>query len=154
MWSAAARAAEVAVWWVVLWGVWMLTLSSVTLAETVVAGVAALPAAAAAVATRRVEQVAWRPAWSWVRWALVWPVAVVADTGRVLADAVRRRSGEFDEVDLPVERGQLRSSRRTFAALTLTSTPSTIVVDVPEEPRFPVHVLGRGRPRMDREVTR
>lgn len=154
MGPAAARAAEVAVWWVVLWGVWMLTLSSVTLAETVVAGVATLPAAAAAVAVRRAERVAWRPAVAWARWAAVWPIAVVADAGRVLADAVRRSSGEFGEIDLPEERGERRAARRTFAALTLTSTPATLVVDVPEEPRFTVHRLGHGRPRMDREVTK
>lgn len=152
--SAAAYAAEVAVWWVVLWGVWILTLSSVTSQESVVAGVATLPAATAAVAVRRAERVAWRPDWSWGRWVLVWPVGVVADSVRVLAFAVRRRRGSFESLELPSERGRLRSARRTFAALTLNSTPSTVVVDVPEEPRFTVHVLGRGRPRLDRTVTR
>jgi len=151
---AAARGAEIAVWWVVLCGVWTLTLSAVTLQESVLAGVATLPAAATAVAARRAEKVAWRPALAWARWALVWPVAVVADAGRVLADAVRRRPGAFTDLDLPEEHGPRRSARRTFAALTLTSTPGAVVVDVPDEPRFTVHLLGRGRPHLERAVTR
>lgn len=152
--STLGTAAEAAGWWIVLWGVWTLTLSSVTFQESVIAAAATLPAAAAAVATRRVERVAWRPAWSWAKWAMVWPVAVVADTGRVLVAAVRRRPGEFTEIDLPDETGRRRTARRAFAALTLSATPGTVVVDVPPEPRFTVHVLTRGRPRLERWVTR
>lgn len=149
-----ARAVELAGWWAGLWGVWTLTLSAVTLQESVVAALATLPAAATAVAVRRAERASWRPARSWARWALIWPAAVAADTVRVMADAVRRRPGELTDLDLPDEHGPRRSARRTFAALTLTSTPGALVVDVPEEPRLTVHLLGRGRPHLEREVTR
>lgn len=150
--SGLARAGEVALWWVLLWGMWTLTLSTVTLAESVVAVVATLPAAASAVAARRAERVGWRPALSWLRWAPVWGVAVVADTGRVLWAAARRRTGEFTEVDISGEPGQRRAARRAFAALTLTSTPGTLVVDVPPDDNMAVHSLTTGPPYLERKV--
>ena len=150
--SSLARAAEVALWWVVLWGMWTLTLSTVTLAESLVAVAATLPAAASAVAARRAERVGWRPALSWARWALVWPVAVAADTGRVLVAVARRRTGDFADVDVSGEAGQRRSARRAFAALALTSTPGAVVLDVSHEDDMVVHALGGGPPHMERKV--
>lgn len=148
-------AAEAGGWWIALWGVWALTLSAFSLAETVTAAVVTAPAAAAAVAARRAERVAWHPAASAravLRCVAVWPAAVVCDTVRVVAAALTGRggSGAVTEVRLPPGRAESTAARGAFTTLALGSTPSSVVVDVPRGDRLRVHGLAAGPPRLGR----
>src|SRR4051794_1105451 len=88
-------------------GTWLLTLSSVSAAELVVAALATAPCAAVAVAARRAVGGSWSPRPRWTAWLVPLPVAVLADTGRVLGRAAavlagrRIPDGELREVQLP-----------------------------------------------------
>ena len=152
--------AEMAFWWAACTGIWLLTLSSVSLSESLVAIGAALPCALLAVAARRAVHGYWpvRPAWA--RWLLPLPAAVLADTLRVLGLAagvlVGRRipPGELRSVDLSPERttGD-RQAHHAVAVLLTTATPGTVVLDVGgRSGRMSFHALGSGRPRMEEVV--
>lgn len=143
-------------------GLWLLTLSSVTLPEVLVAIAAAVPSAALAVAARRAVGGAWAPRPAWMSWLLPLPVAVVGDTVRVLRIAagvlVGRRvpSGEIREVRLPRDRPAARwHTRRATAAGLVTAAPGTVVLDVDgTSGRMLLHSLGSGRPAMEEVVRR
>lgn len=156
-----ARLVEVVWWWGVAVGVWVLTLSSATLPELVVAAGCGLPCAVAARAGRLTVGGGWRPRWRWLAWLVPLPVAVVADAVRVLAAAVRhlgsdRPAGELREIALPAgEPDQVAAARQALMTLTLSSTPGTFVVDAdPKAGRLVVHSLTEGRPRMEDVVRR
>lgn len=143
-------------------GLWLLTLSSVNPAEVVVAVVAALPCAALAVAARRAVGGSWRPRPAWARWLLPLPVAVLADTVRVLGLAAgvllgrRIPDGEVRTVDLPRDRpAGTRRARAAAAAALVSAAPGTVVLDVEmRSGRMLVHALGAGRPAMEEVVAR
>lgn len=103
---------EVASWWVVCVGLWLLTLSSISTSEVVVATAAGLPCAVLAVLARRAVEGSWPPRPAWACWLLPLPVAVVADSVRVLGLAagvlVGRRipEGEVRRVRLPRDRDE------------------------------------------------
>lgn len=72
------------VWWLVLAGVWLATVSTVSVAELVVGLIAALVCAVAASAGRWAADGRWRVRAGWSRWFLVTLSTVVGDTVRVL----------------------------------------------------------------------
>lgn len=154
------RLLEVASWWAACIGLWLLTLSSISLSEVVVAAAAGLPCAIVAVAARRAVDGSWPPHAGWTRWLVVLPVAVVADTARVLGIAagvlVGRRilGGDVREEPLLRDRtAALRPTREAAATLLVTATPGTLVLDADaEHGRMVVHSLGAGRPSMDSVV--
>ena len=143
-------------------GTWLLTLSSVSGAELLTATVAAVPCGALAVVVRRVVGGAWAPSPRWARWLLPLPVAVLADTARVLAIAAgvlagrRIPDGRIRSVELPRERPGTRWRARQVTAVALvTATPGTVVVDVAEDSgRMLLHDLGAGRPALEEVVRR
>lgn len=132
---------EVACWWAACVGLWLLTLSSISTSEVLVATAAGLPCAVLAVLARRTVEGAWPPRPAWVRWLLPLPVAVVADTVRMLGLAagapVGRRipEGEIRRVRLPRDRHEgERHTREAAAVLLVTASPGTVVLDVPLTP--------------------
>lgn len=154
--------AEVAFWWAAGVGVWLLTLSSVSLPEALIATGCALPCAVLAVVARRAVDGSWPVRPGWARWLLPLPAAVVADAVRVLGLAtlvlVGRRVPAGDEHtvalhrDRPVRRWR---ARQALATVLVTATPGTVVLDVDEESaELRVHGLGSGRPSMEEVVRR
>jgi hypothetical protein len=61
------RAVEILCWWVLLTGLWLVTLSSVSAPELLAAGLCAIPCAFTAQTARRAMNGAWRPAPRWSR---------------------------------------------------------------------------------------
>lgn len=148
---------EAVVWWGLCLGVWLVTLSAVSGQELVVATPLGLVSGVLAVIARRVAGNRWRLRPQWFLPVLLVPVAILADTVRVLAAAVTRPSGRF--VDLPVSQGAGDGApargRRALATMVITVSPGTIVVDIdPETGRATVHTLNAGRPHMEEVVAR
>jgi multisubunit Na+/H+ antiporter MnhE subunit len=160
--SALARfLAEVLVWTAACVGIWLLTLSSVSRSELLVALACALPCALLAAAGRRAVQGSWAPRPSWLRWLLPLPLAVAGDTARVLGRAVaalagRRPIGAVRSVALRRDRPAARwRARQAVAAALVSATPGTVVVDVDGDTgRMALHALGAGRPAMEEVVSR
>jgi multisubunit Na+/H+ antiporter MnhE subunit len=153
---------EVALWWAACVGTWLLTLSSVNTAELVAAVAAGLPCAVVAVLARRAVRGPLSPRAAWLRWLLPVPVAVLADSARVLAVAagalVGRRipEGDLRRVTLPRDRSAGAWQNRQAAAVILVSaSPGSVVLDVDvDSGEALVHVLTTGRPDVLKAVQR
>lgn len=150
------RVVEVLVWWAAPFGVWLLTLSTLPVAELTVAAAAALLCAVAATVGRRAADERWRVRARWLRWLVVLPVAVVADACRVLLVPLRRQPqgrppGRLREIRLePETDGTLATTRLAVATTVLSVAPGTFVVDThSEDDVLVVHSLVDGSPRMD-----
>jgi hypothetical protein len=162
-----ARIAETAAFWLLLTGLWLLTLSSVAGSELVAAVVLALPAAVAAGTARRAVGASWR-------WPLGWPrrlvapavavlavavlvVSVLADTARVLAAVARRPCarggrGRLARVELAAEASPERAAaRRAAAVLVLSLSPGSVVVAATGD-ELTVHEFAAGRPRLSEVI--
>jgi multisubunit Na+/H+ antiporter MnhE subunit len=153
---------EVAFWWAVGIGLWLLTLSSVSTQELVAAVVTGLPCAVMAVLARRAVRGPLRPRPAWLRWSLPVPVAVLTDSVRVLAVAAgallgrRIPDGDLRRVALPRDRDATDWQNRQAAAVVLVSaSPGTVVLDVdPDSGEALVHELASGRPDLLAAVRR
>lgn len=153
--------AEVLFWWAACAGIWLLTLSSVSLPELLVAAGCALPCAVLAVTARRAVRGSWPLQPDWLRWLPPLPVAVVADGVRVLGRGAgvligRVPTGELRTVQLHRDRAAGRwRTRQALATVLVTATPGTVVLDVAEDSgEMRVHALGAGRPSMEEVVRR
>lgn len=143
-------------------GIWLLTLSSVSVPELVTAALAAAPVAVVAVAARRAVGGSWALRPRWTAWLLPLPAAVLADTVRVLRIAVTALAGRgvpggrVREVRLPRDRPASRwRTRQATAAGLVSAAPGTVVLDVDERSgRVLLHDLGSGRPAMEEVVRR
>lgn len=126
--------AEVVFWWAATLGVWLLTLSSVDDADLIVATPLALACALVAAAARGALAARWRYPPRAAVWALRLPIAIVADTARVLALPWRRLLGRLPQegvlVRVPVAPGADVEpvSWRTAAAVLVSATPGTCVL--------------------------
>lgn len=153
---------EAVFWEAACTGLWLLTLSSVNTPELATALCAAVPCAVLAVTARRAVGGSWAPRPRWTTWLVPLPVAVLADTARVLARAAgvlagrRIPDGRVREVRLPRDRPSARWRTRQAAATGLvTAAPGTVVLDVDERSgRMLLHALGDGRPSMEEVVRR
>jgi multisubunit Na+/H+ antiporter MnhE subunit len=148
------RVLEAVVWWGVCTGVWLLTLSAVTSEEVVLALAAGAVCGPLAVLGRELAGGRWRPQLRWARWLAAIPVAVVAETVRILAMSYspRRRTGQLSTVQLPGrERADVAAARDGLAALAIATSPAAYVVDTdPDRREWQVHLLGRpARSRVD-----
>jgi multisubunit Na+/H+ antiporter MnhE subunit len=154
------RVVEVVVWWALLVGVWLVMLVAFSPVELVAGAVAALPCAAAAVAGRRAIGGVWRARPGWLRWLLPLPLAVVAESGRVLLVPFRRGSrrsgsGRLEEVRLQRERPQaVARTRQAIATIVVSVPPGTLVVDVrSDDDVLVVHRLVGGRGRLEEAIS-
>jgi multisubunit Na+/H+ antiporter MnhE subunit len=148
---------ESAVWWALCLGVWLISLSAISLQELIVATLAALPCGVLATAARVVAGNAWKPRPAWFGPLALLPVAIVTDTVQVLAAAVRRRPVEFSAVDVPESRGDTPrgAGRRAVATLVISTSPGTLVADTdPESGTLLVHKLAWRGPQMEQVVGR
>lgn len=112
--SRATLVVEGTVWWAVLVGVWLLTLTTVTLPELVVAAVAAVPCAGAATAARAAYRASWRPGKALVRSLPLVPMEVVRELVRGPSDGTVR--------EVPV-------TESGVATVVLSLSPGTVVLD-------------------------
>jgi multisubunit Na+/H+ antiporter MnhE subunit len=120
-----ARAGETLVWWLVLVGVWVSTLSTVTAQEVVAATVAGLPCAVAATVARRTYRGRWKPVRAWRL-----PVAILRDCAALLSrdSAIRR---------IPVQ-----PKEKAVQTMVVSASPGTVVLD-DEGRSLVVHAVGR-----------
>jgi multisubunit Na+/H+ antiporter MnhE subunit len=133
-------------WWVLLVGVWVLTLSTVSGSELIVAGLCALPCAVVALLAGRALRSRWRMPAAALRWVPAVAVGAVTDTVRVLLG----RSGP-PRVRAVVLRdagagAAARDTRRALATIAIAATPGSVVLDERGDRGLGVHVLGTGRP--------
>jgi multisubunit Na+/H+ antiporter MnhE subunit len=128
------RTVEILCWWVLLTGLWLVTLSSVSAPELLAAGFCAIPCAFAARTARRAMNGAWRPTPRWFSWLPRLPHAIVTDTAMALALVLRhpeRASGELETVDLPDEPPEVVHARQAIGTVVIGCSPGTMVVDCP-----------------------
>jgi len=152
--------AELLFWWAASMGIWLITLSSMSLPEVSIAAASGLPCAVAAVAARKAVGGSWPPRPAWLRWAAPLPVAVVADGVRVLGRAAgvlvgrRIEEGEIRPVQLPRERpAPQRQSREAMAVALTNASPGTVVFDLDDDSgQMLLHALGSGAPSMEEAV--
>jgi multisubunit Na+/H+ antiporter MnhE subunit len=160
-----ARLIETLVWWVALCGLWLLTLSTFPTPELVAAVVVALPCAAAATVARRAVGASWRVRPGWARWLRPLPVAVLADTVRVLAVVLRRpvvraeRGRLLRVVPHPESDARYAATQRALAVIALSLPPGSVVVGADDAPgrdgdELLLHVLADGPPRMNEVIER
>lgn len=141
---------EFAVWAGLCFGVWLLTLSSVTSQDVLLAALAAVLAALCAVGGRKIAGGRWRFRISWARWYLGLPVAIVLDTAKVLflVYSARRQYGRTATIDLPDdEEHDLAAGRCAVGAMALSASPGAYVADAdPAEHKMTVHTVGSPAP--------
>lgn len=133
-------------WWLALFGIYLIIISTISITELIVGAVFAAVCAAAGVACSRVLL---KDAGSFrvpPRVLPFLPPQVVYD-GRVLV--LPRPEGRFERLRLP------RGTANGVATLLLSTAPGTYVVRVSgDRNRLLVHRIGDGPSRFDREVMR
>jgi multisubunit Na+/H+ antiporter MnhE subunit len=154
-------ALEVLWWWGAAVGIWLITLSSVTVPEVAVAIGCGLPCGLAARAGRRALGNTWRPRPEWVLWIGPLAVSIIVDEVRVMRLAAVRLlgrpvGGELRNVPLPGDQPDtVASAHRALASVCISATPGTFVIDGdPEEDELVIHSLASGWPHLDRVVAR
>ena len=132
----------VALWSLVVLGIWLLTLSALSWGELVVGSACSVAVGVIAIAAQRAVGVSWKPTVASLRPFLVLPFAIASDAVQVLSLLVRRRrdSGQFGTI----ETGEAGSSpqvstRRALATVGTTATPAAIVVDVDDQGVMTLH---------------
>lgn len=142
-------------WWVTLWGIWLLALSTAPPVEFMAAAAAGLLCALLVPLVRRITGVSWHARWRWLVWLAALPVTALTETVAVLSLPLRDRdAGSWQRVPLAEEDSERRSTgQRAAAAFVLSATPGTFVVDSPPDEPLLVHVLASGHPRLDRLVS-
>lgn len=150
---------EAAVWWAVLIGIWMITVSPPDWPDVWVATGAALLCTILTVAARHALEDRWRPGRETLLWPLLIPVAAVADTFRVLTlplRATRIAPHRRDLVTVRLPRGgpePRAAMRRAEGTLVVSATPATMVVDCsPEDDTLLVHQIASGPPDLIKVV--
>ena len=150
---------EAACWFVAGVVIWLLTASTITVTELVIAAATSAACGAFATAARRVTGVRVRPTRAWLRWAALVPGQAAGDTWR-LAGWLARGAHEITETDalaeLPIAAGAAPRAvgARAAAIGALSATPGSVVLDADDEGRMLVHRLVGGRPNLDTQVTR
>lgn len=147
------RVSEVAVWWAACVGTWLLTLSSVNLEDLCVAIPAGLLCGLAATTGRRLAGGRWRPQLRWVRWLVVLPIGVVADTvgvwkaaARAAVDPARRGRRQVSRVPIG-EPASVAAARQALVTLVVSASPGSLVIDVdPDAGELLVHSLADSAP--------
>jgi multisubunit Na+/H+ antiporter MnhE subunit len=138
-------------------GVWLITLSAVSMEDLVVATLVSFPCGVLAVVGRVATRHTWGLRPVWLVPLLTLPIAIVSDTFQVLSSAVLRRPGRFDSIAVGggVGDGARAQGRRAIASFWVTVTPGSLVADIdPGTGEALIHVLAERGPRMQRLATR
>lgn len=121
---------EATCWAVVAVGIWLATLSSVTLPETCFALGAGAVCGIAAWAARGALGGSWRVRMRWLWWLLPLSVSILVETGELVRMALTRPHGGrlavYDFSDEPAER---LIGREAVGTIALSATPGTVVAD-------------------------
>jgi multisubunit Na+/H+ antiporter MnhE subunit len=147
------RAIEVTAWAAACVGIWLLTLSSVTVPDLCLAVPAGMLCGVLAAAGRRLAGGRWQPQLRWAVWLLTLPVAVIADTIGVWRAAAR---AAFDPGQRARERllqlpggepDDVAATRRGIATLAFSASPGSYVLDFdPDRRELLIHTLADSAP--------
>ena len=145
---------EIAAWWAVGVGVWLVTLNTYSIAELITAAVLAVPSAVAARAGRRAAGLRWRVDPRWSRWLVALPSSIAHDLVVALSLVVRHGDDEFRSLPLPKEPTEAaRTAREAVTTAVLSATPGTVVVEANEaHDELLVHALPGDHTRLEREL--
>ncbi|MFD9962307.1 hypothetical protein [Amycolatopsis sp. NPDC058986] len=116
---------RVLAWWAALTAAWLLTMSTVDIAEFVAAAIAAVPCAVIVPFVGRALGGIEKPRVSWLRWFTHIPLAVTTETVRALRT---RETGHFETLRLPADRV---AARQAVATVAIGLSPGAMVADVP-----------------------
>lgn len=147
---------EIAVWWALSLGVWLMSLSAVSSEEYIVAVLASLPCGVAAAGARWAIGESWTLRPAWLAPALLLPVAVFTDAAQVLASPLwsRRRGGRFSTIATGHAGDSARArAGRAVATMIVSTTPGTYVLDIdPDSGEMLVHSLAPKGPSVEKAV--
>lgn len=149
--------AEVLAWAVLCTGIWVATLSAVSVPDVVTAGAVGLLCGGLATAGRRATGDRWHLAARWLRRAWLLPLAVPLDAVRLLWSACRGDGGGFETVRVTAGQGTgaAAEGRRAAYVVLVSATPASIVLDVdPVTGEALVHRVGSGAPDMAGQAAR
>ncbi len=157
-WASRGRAAEVLVWTLLTWGVWLLSLSAIDDEDLFVGGLCALGCGVVAAATRRAIGARWRPRLAFLAPALWLPLAIVVDSAAVLVSAWRPKRRGAEVVDIHIGAAgstPAATTRRAVAATVASATPASVVLDIdPETGHMVVHSLRSPGPGLHERYAR
>ncbi|MFH5877349.1 hypothetical protein [Arthrobacter sp. NA-172] len=145
---------ELVLWWMAGTLSWLVTVSTVTVPETVAAASTALFCAVLARVARRAMGFQAAARGIWLRWAALVPAAAVTDTVRLARWLAGPRGESLGEQGMPGTGSPKATGWRAGAMIALSSTPGSVVFYFdPDTGRIRVHVLAQGWPRLDRHVS-
>lgn len=145
---------ELVLWWIGGTLSWLVTVSTVTLPETVAAASTALLGAVLARTARRAMGFQAAARGIWLRWAALVPAAAVTDTVRLARWLAGPRGESLQDQRMPGTASPKATGWRAAAMIALSSTPGSVVFySDPDAHRIHVHVLAEGWPRLDRHVS-
>lgn len=145
---------ELVLWWIAGTLSWLVTVSTVTVPETVAAASTALLGAVLARMARRAMGFQAAARGIWLRWAALVPAAAVTDTVRLARWLAVPRGESLKEQRMPGTASPEATGWRAAAMIALSSTPGSVVFySDPDGNRIRVHVLADGWPRLDRQVS-
>jgi hypothetical protein len=146
---------EIMAWAAVSFGIWLATLSSVTVPEMCFAAAAGLPCGVLAWAGRRALGASWRFRPSWALWPAPVALTAVIELAGLVRTAARSDTGRLKTIELPEEDPPLSAGREAAATLALCSTPGSQVAHFdPEEHTMIIHELLSLGPDLDSMVRR
>ncbi len=137
------RVAEIGAWWLVLTGLWVVTLSAPSTSEVLAGAVSAALCAVAGSSARRAMRGSWRPRLSWLRWFGRVPATALRESAAAIVTVFRRPSaGRFTEIAVPEEPTAVHEARLAVAVVAIGCTPAAMVVtSPPDEHTLVVHRL-------------
>jgi hypothetical protein len=146
--------AEGGTWTLAALGLWLATLSSVSLPEVCFALACAIPCGICAVATRRALGDAWHLRRRWLALPLLVAWTALADLAGVMRAASSRSSGRLRHVDLPTEPERTAQARAALFILGISATPGGLAIHVDNGlRRFVVHDLASSGKRIEEVLT-
>jgi hypothetical protein len=150
------RVAEAVGWSAVSCGIWLVTLSGVTLPELLFAIGSSIPCGVLAVVARRSMDASWRFRAGWLLWVAPVVATLAAETVALArATVLGPEPGSLEPVELPPEPDELTRGRSAAATLAFCSTPGSIVAhNDPEQHRLLVHSLLSAGPDLPSVVGR
>ncbi len=144
---------ELALWWLAGTLSWLVTVSTVTVPETVTAVSTALLGAMLARMARRAMGFQAAAQGIWLRWAALVPLAAVTDTVRLAGWLTGPQEETLGEQPMPGTRQPRGRGWRAGAMIALSATPGSVVFSSdPVMNRIRVHVLASGWPDLERHI--
>lgn len=145
---------ELVLWWLAGTLSWLVTVTTVTVAETVAAASTAVLGAVLARMARRAMDFQAAPRRIWLRWAALVPAAALADTIRLARWLAGPRGESLSAHRMPETQSPQATGWRAGAMIAMSATPGSVVFSSdPDGDRIRVHVLAQGWPGLDRHVS-